>query len=292
MLVKPKHYDKFKCVASACTDTCCAGWEIDVDTDTADLYASLEGEVGGFVSEKLICTPDGQKLCLEGERCRFLREDNLCELILRLGEDALCDICREHPRFYTYFGGITEMGVGLCCPEGARLWLDEAFELTSEADGEQADGEAVLELERQKEILGLLADEDLSLGEILASLMDDDDSDGLYPELRRLYSSIEVLDEGFPKRFAEQPVTVTDRRMRRLAAYFVFRYFFELGEELTIKFTAASLIMIGAMGGELAESCKDYSKEVEYDTDNVDRICAFVSDSLGLAELCRRVLVC
>lgn len=292
MLIRPKHYEKFKCVASACTDTCCAGWEIDVDTDTADIYASLEGTVGGFIRDRLICTPEGQKLCLEGERCRFLREDNLCELILRLGEDALCDICREHPRFYSCFGGITEMGVGLCCPEGARLWLDEALELITEDDGEGADAEGILELERQKVILGLLTDSAVPLGELLASLMDDDGSAGLYPWLRQLYSSVEVLDEGFPQRFAELPVTVSDSRFRRLAAYFVYRYFFEFGEELTIKFTAASLIMIAAMDGDIEVSCKDYSKEVEYDTDNLDKICGFLSDCRGLAALCRRVLAC
>ena len=26
----------------------------------------------------------------------------LCRIILNLGEDALCDICREHPRFYNF----------------------------------------------------------------------------------------------------------------------------------------------------------------------------------------------
>ena len=28
---KPSFFDQFKCIGSACTDTCCAGWEIEVD---------------------------------------------------------------------------------------------------------------------------------------------------------------------------------------------------------------------------------------------------------------------
>lgn len=31
--------------------------------------------------------------------CHFLNKAGLCRLVLELGEDALCDICREHPRF-------------------------------------------------------------------------------------------------------------------------------------------------------------------------------------------------
>ena len=27
----PDYYKEFKCVASECTDTCCAGWEINID---------------------------------------------------------------------------------------------------------------------------------------------------------------------------------------------------------------------------------------------------------------------
>ena len=36
------------------------------------------------------------------------------DLIIRHGEDALCDICREHPRFYSYSenGNIREGGLG------------------------------------------------------------------------------------------------------------------------------------------------------------------------------------
>ena len=35
---KPSFFDQFKCIGSACTDTCCAGWEIEVDETTAEGY--------------------------------------------------------------------------------------------------------------------------------------------------------------------------------------------------------------------------------------------------------------
>lgn len=40
--IKPDFYDAFHCIASRCRHSCCVGWEIDIDGDTADLYSSDE----------------------------------------------------------------------------------------------------------------------------------------------------------------------------------------------------------------------------------------------------------
>ena len=29
----PEYYEKFSCIASRCKDSCCAGWEIDIDEE-------------------------------------------------------------------------------------------------------------------------------------------------------------------------------------------------------------------------------------------------------------------
>ena len=42
----PKYYEKFQCIAGQCEDTCCAGWEIDIDDVSYDYYMSVEGEFG------------------------------------------------------------------------------------------------------------------------------------------------------------------------------------------------------------------------------------------------------
>lgn len=130
--IKPNFYDAFHCTAAACSDTCCAGWEIDVDPDTVEYYENLEGELGDRLREELCDLPDGT-VCFrlgENERCPFLDDDNLCELILKLGDDALCEICREHPRFYEELGGRVEMGVGLCCEEACRLLFEQKNPVT------------------------------------------------------------------------------------------------------------------------------------------------------------------
>lgn len=51
--IKPNFYDAFHCTAAACSDTCCAGWEIDVDPDTVEYYENLEGELGERLREEL-----------------------------------------------------------------------------------------------------------------------------------------------------------------------------------------------------------------------------------------------
>ena len=43
---KPSFFDQFKCIGSACTDTCCAGWEIEVDETTAEGYLTEKGAFG------------------------------------------------------------------------------------------------------------------------------------------------------------------------------------------------------------------------------------------------------
>ncbi len=139
--IKPWFYDSFKCISSKCTDNCCVGWEIDVDDETLSKYNQVKGNFGKRIAENLIESDDGStcfRLC-ENERCAFLNKDNLCDIIINCGEDYLCDICREHPRFYEWFPGVTECGLGLCCEEVCRILLEseEDFSLVEYNDGEE-----------------------------------------------------------------------------------------------------------------------------------------------------------
>ena len=227
-------------------------------------------------------------LCREGSRCGFLREDGLCELILRIGEDALCDICREHPRFYSGGEAITEAGHGLTCEEAARLWLTSPIEFVTQDDGLSPDESERETLEAQMELIEALIS-DGALGETLAAMLTDGDDP--YPRLRALYMQLEAMDETFGACFAETVQPTCDPRFRHLAAYFVYRYYFELGHELTVRFTAASLVMIAAMGGDLCEAAKKYSSEVEYDPDNLEKIYDFLLKTDGLAALVKRIFL-
>jgi len=139
--IKPDFYDDFKCIAGRCTDNCCIGWEIDVDEASLEKYNKINTLFGDKIRSQIIKSEDGSS-CFklsENERCPFLNENNLCDIIINCGEECLCDICREHPRFYEWFTGFTECGLGLCCEEVCRILLrnDKPFSLTEESDGEE-----------------------------------------------------------------------------------------------------------------------------------------------------------
>ena len=119
----PDYYPAFRCIAERCRQTCCAGWEIDIDGESLARYDRLPGDFGDRVRRCIDREGTPHFILTEDERCPLLNGDNLCDLILREGEGALCQICADHPRFRNFFSDRVEMGLGLVCEEAARLIL-------------------------------------------------------------------------------------------------------------------------------------------------------------------------
>lgn len=120
----PSYYARFRCLAGDCRDTCCRGWEIDIDPDSYARYLAQPGEIG----DRLRAAIDAQetphfRLVGAEERCPFLNAQNLCDLYVALGRESLCQICARHPRYIEQYGDFAEMGVGLACEAAARLVL-------------------------------------------------------------------------------------------------------------------------------------------------------------------------
>lgn len=118
-------FENFKCTNKNCSDNCCIGWEIDVDDETLKFYKSLEGDFAKKLEKNIKIGSPGHFIMDKEGRCPFLNKNNLCDIILELGEDKIPYICKNHPRFYTWLEGRTEMGIGIACEEGARLLLTE-----------------------------------------------------------------------------------------------------------------------------------------------------------------------
>ena len=114
----PDYYKDFQCKADRCEHTCCVGWEIDIDSDSLSRFRSMP-EISPYIEEGE--TPHFRLDA--GDRCPFLRQDGLCEMIVRHGEDILCQICADHPRFRNYWSDRVEIGLGLVCEEAARIIL-------------------------------------------------------------------------------------------------------------------------------------------------------------------------
>ena len=126
----PAFYRDFHCIGSACRDNCCIGWEIDIDDRTAAFYRALPGAFGDRLRQDIDWNETASFRLKEGDRCPFLNGDNLCDIIIKLGEEHLCDICDRHPRFRNVLGNYAEMGLGLCCEEAARLLLSWKEKMT------------------------------------------------------------------------------------------------------------------------------------------------------------------
>ena len=122
-LYAPKYYKQFKCIADKCRHSCCVGWEIDVDPDAMEKYASLSGGYSGKIRASIDVGETPHFRLAENEKCPHLDEHGLCRIISEYGEGFLCDICREHPRFYNDTIHGKEVGIGMSCEEAARIIL-------------------------------------------------------------------------------------------------------------------------------------------------------------------------
>ncbi|MGL5149300.1 MAG: flagellin lysine-N-methylase [Clostridium sp.] len=119
-IVTPSYYKNFKCIASECEDTCCAGWGIVIDEETQAKYEKVEGSFKKRLEDEITEIDGEHQFKLKGERCTFLNDKNLCDIYINLGEEGFCYTCREFPRFREEFLNIEEIGISLSCREAAR----------------------------------------------------------------------------------------------------------------------------------------------------------------------------
>ena len=124
LIRKPDIYDRFRCIASACPDSCCQQWDVAVDKEKAAYYRGLPGELGDRLRRYLKDEEGEVYLTLEETRCPMWRSDGLCRIQAELGEGALCKTCREFPRLTHDYGSFLELGLELSCPEAAMLLLE------------------------------------------------------------------------------------------------------------------------------------------------------------------------
>lgn len=134
-LYAPKYYKRFQCIADKCEHSCCIGWEIDIDKETMKKYQTLNSGYGSVITDSISTEGTPHFRLGERDRCPHLDERGLCNIITNVGEDYLCDICREHPRFYNYTD-VAEVGIGMSCPEAARIILSSSDDTELEAIGD------------------------------------------------------------------------------------------------------------------------------------------------------------
>lgn len=122
----PSYYSQFHCIGGSCPDSCCIGWEVDIDEETYNYYKSLKGPFGDRLRAHI--KEDGTDryfpLC-EGGRCPFLNRENLCDIITQLGEESLAQVCMEYPRYFLEEGDYEQIDLSLSCMELGRIFFED-----------------------------------------------------------------------------------------------------------------------------------------------------------------------
>lgn len=305
-IVGPDYYREFVCIAGDCRHTCCAGWEIDIDEDSYARYRALEGPAGEKVRGRISTEGGTPHYCLEaGDRCPFLQENGLCEMILELGEDMLCQICTDHPRYRNFFAHRTEIGLGLCCEAAGALILKrrdpvKLVEVGEDGEPEDRDEEELTLLSFREMLFEIMQDRSCTLDQRLEELLD---TCGGMPERSisqwaAVLLTLERLDEGWTDRlnrlrtenWDEAPLCteVWERAFEQAGVYFLYRHipaaledgetgskaaFAVLSVKLLRALCAAHLRDHGSVTlDNLVEYARMYSGEVEYSEDNLWQI--------------------
>ncbi len=294
------YYHKFKCIADRCIHNCCIGWEIDIDEETMHRYNLLDTPMGERI-RKSIEGDEPHFILREDDRCPFLNDSGLCEIICEYGEDALCDICNLHPRFRNFYSSFTETGLGLCCEESARITLseEEKFYINLPENIELLEEEKEF-FRKRNEIFCILQDREKSIGKRFSFLASEYgfQFDFSLERLYKLYLSLERLDEKWThelnnlKGFYFNCEIFEDEEFQipfeQLAVYFIFRH---LGNSMwdkdytpIVKFSLMSCYLIGALCSHyksengsismdiIAEFARMYSSEIEYSQDNTESL--------------------
>lgn len=120
----PKYMLDFKCIGSECTDTCCAGWDINIDEDTYEKYINSTGSLKELVQGKFKENKNsydylnkGFMILKEKNKCPFLNDSLLCDIHGKVGEESLCITCKRFPRVYNIVDNIYEKSALASCPE-------------------------------------------------------------------------------------------------------------------------------------------------------------------------------
>ena len=309
LVTRPGYFDTFRCIAGDCPDSCCKEWDVQVDSEAAEVYRGLSGDLG-YRLRQVLKEEDGQiYLTIEDGRCPMWRQDGLCRIQAELGEGALCQVCREFPRLRHDYGDFLELGLELSCPEAARLILNASFDAPvcqemPGGDDPEYDQEAMAVLkDTRKKMLSLLSDAAWPVPETLALALlygyqaqgelDGDEPQPFDPErtLEEVRGFAREADPGWMISFFENLEILTPQwksalenpvpgewsdAYRALARYFTERYWLQAVSDYDlysrVKLIIISCLLIRHLGGDMVRTVQLYSKEIENNVDNVEAI--------------------
>ncbi len=308
----PDYYKKFKCIADKCKHNCCIGWEIDIDENSYKIYKNHDGILKSRFKTDI--SDDGgvaHFVLTENERCPFLNKNNLCDIFINMGEESLCSVCSDHPRFRNFYSDRTEIGLGLCCEAACEIVLQNEGQFNLQVIETNGENEDVLPEESEflkirQSIFDIFEADGITADEKNKKIMSAFDiclPDTFSENFHAFFENLEYMETDISKilkSYDNCDKTVEDMfksEYNRLAVYFVYRHFADaLSDGMYVQRLIFAIISVeaikimcqaqfkqtGVLGFEhLAEFARIYSAEIEYSDENIEKILERITAKLN-----------
>ena len=127
--VTPDYMTRFKCIGKNCIDSCCTGWNIDIDKETYKNYINSSEKKINLISKKYLVKNNTEtnisfaKIKNKNLSCPFLTDNKLCDAYNILGKESLSIGCSTYPRVIKRVGSESFIAGETSCPEITKLCL-------------------------------------------------------------------------------------------------------------------------------------------------------------------------
>lgn len=311
--VRPDYYKDFFCIADKCRHNCCIGWAIEIDEETDTYYKCIENK-DSPLSQRLKNSIDRSTdiscfITDSKKRCPFLNAQNLCDIIIEAGEEHICTICKEHPRFHNELPQRVESGLGMCCEEAARIILTIESPVTLIYEGTKECEDEIVDL--RDEIIAILQNRSKCFEERIKDMLRLTEislPEYTLSQYADIFLSLERLDDKWTqelnslKEFCKTNSatafsfsdTENDVMYEQLCVYLTYRHLANAPDlyeaSLRSAFTALSYKLLRSlfvMHAESADSstelfielCRMYSCEIEYSDENLYILLDIIDES-------------
>ena len=291
-IITPNYYKKFKCIADKCNHSCCIGWEIDIDDITLNKYKSVKNAFAHTLNSNISFEESPHFKLDINERCPFLNNQGLCDIITNLGEDMLCQICSDHPRFRNFYEDYEEIGLGLCCEAAAEIILTQKEKTTFNLPSEVLKIPAV---KFRENIFDILQDRKFSIDERIDNILTF--INAKFPiniDWYNAFNELEKLDKSWNKYLLRIKNGIDcdtlnnslDTAYEQLLIYLIYRHFLDGQYDNMFKerilFAVLIYKVIKKMNNsntveELIEIARLYSCEIEYSDENINTILLYLN---------------
>ena len=315
-IVKPIYYKDFKCIAGDCPDSCCQGWEVDVDDKTLSSYSN----VNDSIKDKIMSVFSKDEFdntiftLTKDKRCPFLNNENLCDIHACIGQEYTPITCKNFPRFFNSFGATKEIGISFSCPVAAdMIWnLGESLSFEEEMNSDfpdlnDIDASVYFKLKKAREEAFYIAqNQQLNIKDRMLKLLDfglniqneiDFYNEGTQEiDFYDVFNNIEVINNEWVEKVnnPKNNKIVNSYSNENVLTYFIYKYFllavYDYDVLSKIKMAVIGVLITTYFGYD-SWTIHLWSKETEHSQYNMDRYKNLLKNAncLSVNELKKRI---